>query len=117
MSSKASYSVVSSEKSKMADEEEASATCMLMDEFNVHKVPEVEISGMKPPDRKPETDSVSSSSLDSSEIQRNAWGSKAEYVLSMVGYCVGLGNVWRFPYVCMRNGGGQSTLNTYPYHV
>ncbi|XP_035824766.1 sodium- and chloride-dependent creatine transporter 1-like [Aplysia californica] len=38
--------------------------------------------------------------------ERVAWGRKAEYFLSMIGYCVGLGNVWRFPYVCIRNGGG-----------
>ncbi|XP_005093279.1 sodium- and chloride-dependent glycine transporter 1 [Aplysia californica] len=37
---------------------------------------------------------------------RHKWGRKTEYVLSMVGFCVGLGNVWRFPYVCIRNGGG-----------
>ncbi|XP_035824773.1 sodium- and chloride-dependent betaine transporter [Aplysia californica] len=45
-------------------------------------------------------------SNDSSDNSRDKWGRKAEYVLSMIGYCVGLGNVWRFPYVCIRNGGG-----------
>jgi len=51
-------------------------------------------------------DSHSGSSDSFCEINRNTWGSKTEYVLSMVGYCVGLGNIWRFPYVCIRNGGG-----------
>ena len=41
------------------------------------------------------------------EVERNQWGSKVEYILSMVGFCVGLGNVWRFPYICIRNGGGE----------
>ncbi|XP_015242449.1 PREDICTED: sodium- and chloride-dependent betaine transporter-like [Cyprinodon variegatus] len=37
---------------------------------------------------------------------RGQWFSKAEYVLVVAGSIVGLGNVWRFPYLCYRNGGG-----------
>jgi len=32
--------------------------------------------------------------------------SKLQYVLAQVGFSVGLGNVWRFPYLCHQNGGG-----------
>ncbi|XP_035825223.1 sodium- and chloride-dependent neutral and basic amino acid transporter B(0+) [Aplysia californica] len=46
------------------------------------------------------------SSEDDGVVSRDKWGRKVEYILSMIGFCVGLGNVWRFPYVCMRNGGG-----------
>ncbi|XP_039607910.1 sodium- and chloride-dependent GABA transporter 2-like isoform X1 [Polypterus senegalus] len=37
---------------------------------------------------------------------RNQWAKKAEYFLSVAGGIVGLGNVWRFPYLCYKNGGG-----------
>ncbi|VDI43946.1 Hypothetical predicted protein [Mytilus galloprovincialis] len=37
--------------------------------------------------------------------ERGKWNNKIEYSLSIIGYLVGLGNLWRFPYICMRNGG------------
>ena len=40
------------------------------------------------------------------EKGRDAWGAKAEYMLALIGYAVGIGNIWRFPYLCHRYGGG-----------
>ncbi|KAI4903495.1 hypothetical protein NFI96_030469 [Prochilodus magdalenae] len=45
-----------------------------------------------------------------SEAARDGWDSKVEYFLAQVGFSVGLGNVWRFPYLCHQNGGGAFLL-------
>ncbi|XP_041665108.1 sodium-dependent neutral amino acid transporter B(0)AT1-like [Cheilinus undulatus] len=37
---------------------------------------------------------------------RPQWDNKAQYILTCVGFCIGIGNVWRFPYLCQSHGGG-----------
>ncbi|XP_016998137.2 sodium- and chloride-dependent glycine transporter 1 isoform X1 [Drosophila takahashii] len=36
---------------------------------------------------------------------RGQWKSKSEFILSLLGYAIGISNVWRFPYLCYRSGG------------
>ena len=46
--------------------------------------------------------------------QRGHWGSRLEFILSCIGFSVGLGNVWRFPFLAYDNGGAAFLI---PYII
>ncbi len=46
--------------------------------------------------------------------QRSQWGTNLGFLLAAIGSAVGLGNIWRFPYVAYENGGGAFLI---PYFV
>ncbi|XP_061596093.1 sodium- and chloride-dependent GABA transporter ine [Cololabis saira] len=44
------------------------------------------------------------------QLKRPTWSKQIEFTLAGIGCAVGLGNVWRFPYLCYRSGGGAFLL-------
>lgn len=75
------------------------------------------LDGKSPASVRSPRDSINSD--DSSQIQELGCGGedrvgcseRMEYILYMIGQSSGLGNIWRFPHLCYRNGGGSFLIS------
>jgi len=47
--------------------------------------------------------------------ERGNWSHKVDFMLSAIGFAVGLGNIWRFPFRAYQNGGGERIMITVFY--
>lgn len=48
------------------------------------------------------------------KAQAETWGNEIEFLFSCISLSVGLGNVWRFPFIAFQNGGGTFVI---PYLI
>ena len=57
------------------------------------------------------SDSAShSGALEGSNAKRGLWSSRLAFIFAATGSAVGLGNIWKFPYITGENGGGAFVL-------
>ena len=75
--------------------------------YRVHAEPHIKMS-----DEKSEMQKMKK---EEEEEKQETWTGKLDFLMSALSMSIGLGNIWRFPYLCYRNGGGTIILT--PHNI